>query len=55
MRIVNHYQNENNTERITLLTCACLSAIRQSRSGEPVYIGKFFPGLTETPESETAG
>lgn len=54
MKIVNQYRNENDIENITKLTCVCLAAIHQSRSGEPVYIGTFVKERTEASEGELA-
>lgn len=38
MKIQNKYIDKNNLENITLLTRNCISAIRQLRAGEPVFM-----------------
>ena len=55
MTIIHQYKNEQDSAGIAALACACLAAIRQSRSGKPVYIGTVLRGLTTAPERETAG
>lgn len=49
MRIKNNFIDKNNIENITFLTRSSLSAIRQLRAGEPVYIctNNFAPAVSE--------
>mgnify|MGYP000163505450 CR=1 FL=1 len=49
MRIKNKFIDKNNIENITFLTRSSMSAIRQLRAGEPVYIcaNNFTPTVSE--------
>ena len=38
MKIINEFKNINDIENIASLTRACLTAIRQKRSGDLLYI-----------------
>ena len=49
MRIKNVFLDKNNIENITFLTRSSMSAIRQLRSGDPVYLcaSNFTPAVSE--------
>lgn len=49
MRIKNRFIDKNNIENITFLTRSSISAIRQMRAGEPVYIctNNFSPFISD--------
>lgn len=48
MRIKNTFIDKNDKEKIAFLTRSSISAIRQLRAGEPVYLctGSFIPAVS---------
>ena len=50
MRIKNKFIDRNNIENVTFLTRSSISAIRQMRVGEPVYIctSNFSPSISDS-------